>query len=240
MSTVREYDVSREPDASPRAVRYLKLQQNVAKAQEASERQERLKHLGLPPQRRHTVQTSEKNANAAAADGFFASHRSEQQRWRIATERVPRVTTSTVERLVASGALSTASEVLQRQLSVRHSRDQTQMKQAKILRAVRAKWGEQIMDEVRMDARARSLRGGDPILIRPEFERRVRLIAASQLHGVRDDGEFERRLQRIERSESRRVPAVAGYELPLTADHTSFPGSIAPPNTVATSSQSIN
>lgn len=230
MSAGREREALREPGERSRAVHYRKLEQNLAWASEASKRQERLKQLGLPAQQRHQVQASEKNANAAAADGFFTSSRSEEQRWRIATERMrPRIPASTVERLVASGALSAASEVLQRELSVARSRNLTLMKHRQVLTAVRAKWGEAIMDDVRMDARARSLRGGEPILVLPEFERRVRLVAASQLQGVRDEGEFERRLQRIDRAAPKRVPAVAGYELPAGADHTTVPGSFATP-----------
>jgi len=154
------------------------LERERARSRDASRLRSRLKALGLPPRKMTKVYAADKRANTAAADKFFERRRSAAD---VAAARRPSMPHDAALRAGAKerfeptpphllAAWARDSALARARLTVDQRRD--------LFAGYLVKHGAQLREEIRMDSRARVLRGAPPL----DAERELRSRASAALN----------------------------------------------------------
>lgn len=218
--TVREnrrLAAARRRDANPEAFRE-RYNNNIdaerARSREAARRRRRLENLGLPPRRIQRVYASDRRANVAAADEFFARVRSVKEQGRIAAELpyvAPNIPASVEQaRRAYFNAPDPMPEVSPRMLALNRLKAQMDRQTQEVLQERptllinhRHRHEARLREEIRMDSIARQLRGRPPLEAGTELERRV--VAEV-------DTGIKRRLTAIRTTATERAQRIIGDE----------------------------
>lgn len=183
------------------------LAQQRERGRLAAQRRSRLKQLGLPPRSVRRVYADQRRANDSAANQFFESRRTPEQRGAIAAEvlddyrlGLPEVVAVHRRRLVREARRSALDVVKVRAASTpqaieaayrsvrlkrlreRHEHDVHAVRESLpgILEQHRVRREARLREEIRMDSIARELRGAQPYDAEKELESRLTLEATTE------------------------------------------------------------
>jgi hypothetical protein len=143
----------------------------------------RLEQAGLPPKSVHPSTAKERRTNEAAAGEFFTRPRTSEERRRIRTEYVP----APAEELRRWKEQSASARNRRRDLEA-------------VKRYLATHKLDRVREEVRMDSVARVIRGGEPLDVETEVERRVREAVLRERADRREKSKQSRAEQRQQKT----------------------------------------